>query len=284
MKILITGGKGMLGRELCRRLGGHTVEAADLPDWDITDSEGIFAKIISFAPDVVIHCAAMTKVDDCETNKDTAYRINEEGSRNVALACASCGARLIAVSTDYVFSGVPPREPWAWGEGDLPSPRTVYGASKLAGERMISMLCPSAVIVRTAWLYGPQGPSFVHTMASLGAKGGEALKVVNDQKGNPTSTEVVADAIAFILTKPEVSGIVHATCEEACSWYDFACEIKRLMGERFKREIVPCTTEEFPRPAPRPKNSALRKSALNVLGYRTPRWKDALEKFIQSEF
>ena len=284
MKILITGGAGMLGRTLCRRLADHSIVVADLPEWDITEGDAFCLKASEIQPDVIIHCAAMTKVDDCETNRDLAFRLNEEGSRNVAVAAAACGARLIAISTDYVFSGEPPREPWAWGEGDFTSPRTVYGESKLAGERLISMVCPSAVILRTAWLYGAGGPSFVHTMVPLGTKEGEPIKVVNDQRGNPTSTDVVAEAIAFLLEKPEVSGIVHATCEEACSWYDFACEIKKLMGERFKREIVPCTTEEFPRPAKRPKNSALRKSALNVLGYRTSTWKDALSVFIRSEF
>lgn len=284
MRILITGGAGMLGRTLQRRFSEHELAVADLPEWDITDGDGFFSKAAAFRPDVIIHCAAMTKVDDCERDRELAFRLNEEGSRNVAVAAAACGARLIAISTDYVFSGDPPSEPWAWGEGDFPAPRTVYGESKLAGERLISMLLPSAVIMRIAWLYGAGGPSFVHTMVSLGSEEGAPLKVVDDQRGNPTSAGVVADAIAFILEKPEVSGIVHATCEEACSWYGFACEIKRLMGDRFKREIVPCTTDEFPRPAPRPRNSALRKSALNVLGYRTPAWKAALESFILSEF
>ena len=124
---------------------------------------------MSAAPDVVIHCAAMTNVDACEADRDLAFKLNEEGSRNVALACSACGARLFAISTDYVFSGEPPREPWAWSETDIPRPRTVYGASKFAGEQMIQMLLPEAVIIRIAWLYGAGGSSFVHTMAKLGA-------------------------------------------------------------------------------------------------------------------
>ena len=282
MKILITGGKGMLGRTLQTELAEHEIVVADLPEWDITDDTGFVAKVGEVKPDLIIHCAAMTKVDDCEAKRDLAFKLNEEGSRNVALAAKACGARLFAISTDYVFSGEPPREPWAWSETDIPRPRTVYGASKFAGEQMIQMILPEAVIIRIAWLYGSGGPSFVHTMAKLGAQEGAPLKVVNDQRGNPTSTKTVADVIRFLMTKPDVSGIVHGTCEDQCTWYDLTVELFRLLG--LKREVVPCTTEEFPRPAPRPRNSALKKSVLNLLGYRTPNWKVALAEFVKSEF
>ena len=282
MKILITGGKGMLGRTLQRELAGHEIIVADLPEWDITDDTGFVAKVCEAKPELIVHCAAMTKVDDCETNRDLAFRLNEDGSRNVALAAKACGARLFAISTDYVFSGEPPREPWAWSETDIPRPRTVYGASKFAGEQMIQMLLPEAVIIRIAWLYGAGGPSFIHTMAKLGAQEGAPLKVVNDQRGNPTSTKTVADVVKFLMTKSDVSGIVHGTCEDQCTWYDLTVELFRLLG--LKREVVPCTTEEFPRPAPRPHNSALKKSVLNLLGYRTPKWQDALAEFVKTEF
>ena len=284
MKIVITGGKGMLGRTLQKELAEHEIVVADLPDWDITDDEGFLRKLMAAAPDVVIHCAAMTNVDACEADRDLAFKLNEEGSRNVALACSACGARLLAISTDYVFSGEPPREPWAWSETDIPRPRTVYGLSKFSGEQMVQMLNPDATVLRIAWLYGAGGPSFVHTMAKLGAEAGAPLRVVNDQRGNPTSAKAVADVIRFLLTRPDVSGIVHATCEDQCTWYDLACEVKRLMGDRFPRAVEPCTTEEFPRPAPRPHNSALKKSVLNVLGYRTPNWKKALADFVSAEF
>ena len=280
--MLITGGKGMLGRTLQKELAEHEIVVADLPEWDITDDTGFVTKVGEAKPDLVIHCAAMTKVDDCEQKRDLAFKLNEEGSRNVALAAKACGARLMAISTDYVFSGEPPKEPWAWSETDIPRPRTVYGASKFAGEQMIQMILPEAVIIRIAWLYGSGGPSFVHTMAKLGAQEGAPLKVVNDQRGNPTSTKTVADVIKFLITKPDVSGIVHGTCEDQCTWYDLTVELFRLL--RLKREVVPCTTEEFPRPAPRPHNSALKKSVLNLLGYRTPNWKDALAEFVKSEF
>lgn len=284
MKILITGGKGMLGRTLKRRLEGENeILVADLPDWDITDDTRFFEQVQAAKPDLVIHCAAMTKVDDCEAKREAAFRLNEEGTRNVTLAAKACGARLFAISTDYVFSGEPPREPWAWSETDIPRPRTVYGASKFAGEQMIEMIYPeNAVILRIAWLYGAGGPSFVHTMAKLGAQDGAPLKVVDDQRGNPTSCDAVADIIRFLMTKKDVSGVVHATCENACSWYELTKELFRLLG--LKREVIPCTTEEFPRPAPRPHNSALKKSVLNLLGYRTPDWKDALAAFVREEF
>ena len=282
MKILITGGKGMLGRTLQKELSGHEIVVADLPEWDITDDTGFVTKVGEAKPDLIIHCAAITKVDDCEAKRDLAFKLNEEGSRNVALAAKACGARLFAISTDYVFSGEPPKEPWAWSETDIPRPRTVYGASKFAGEQMIQMILPEAVIIRIAWLYGSGGPSFIHTMAKLGAQEGAPLKVVNDQRGNPTSTKTVADVIKFLMTKPDVSGIVHGTCEDQCTWYDLTVELFGLLG--LKREVVPCTTEEFPRPAPRPHNSALKKSVLNLLGYRTPNWKVALAEFVKSEF
>lgn len=282
MKILITGGNGMLGRTLSKELAEHEIIIADLPDWDITDDAGFFEKTLAAAPDVIIHAAAMTKVDECETNRDLAFKLNEEGSRNVAIAAKACGARMIAISTDYVFSGEPPKEPWAWGETDIPRPRTVYGASKFAGEQMIQFILPDAVILRIAWLYGAGGPSFVHTMARLGSEEGTPLKVVNDQRGNPTSCKVVADVIKFLLTKPDVSGIIHSTCEDQCTWYDLTKELFNILG--LKREVLPCTTDEFPRPAPRPKNSALKKSVLNLLGYRTPNWKTALSEFASNEF
>ena len=286
----------MLGRTLLRELCSTTedgpllceppeIVVADLPEWDITDDAGFASAVQAVRPDVIIHCAAMTKVDDCETKRELAFKLNEEGTRNVALAAKICGARLIAISTDYVFSGEPPKEPWAWSETDIPRPRTVYGASKFAGEQMIQMLYPdNSVILRIAWLYGSGGPSFLHTMAKLGAQEGAPLKVVDDQRGNPTSTKVVADAIRFLLTKPDVSGIVHGTCEDQCTWYDLTVELKRLLGDRFPREVTPCTTDEYPRPAPRPKNSALKKSVLNLLGYRTPNWKTALADFVAEEF
>lgn len=281
----------MLGRTLCRELGSaHEVIVADLPDWDVTDDAIFTTKTLEARPDLIVHCAAMTEVDACEVQREKAFRLNEEGTRNVALAAKMSGARLIAISTGYVFSSEPPREPWAWGELDIPRPQTVFGASKFAGEQMIQMICPdNAVILRIAWLYGAGGPSFIHTLARLGAEAGEPIKVVDDQRGNPTSAKAVADVVRFLISKPEVSGVVHGTCEEQCTRFEFAQEFRRLLNlnpaaPRFVRGLEPCATADCPRSAPRPRNSALKKSVLNVLGYRTPDWKTALAGFVASEF
>ena len=288
MKVLVTGGKGMLGRTLQNALPGHEVFVADLPEVDILDPRTLAAAFQSFGPEAVIHCAAMTRVDDCETNHALAYRLNEDGSRNVAVACRNAGARLIAISTDYVFSGEGGRATGGtvgeegWAETDSPAPRTVYGASKLAGEHAIFEELSDATVLRIAWLYGAGGPSFVHTMARLGAQAGEPLKVVNDQRGNPTSTKVVADEIAFLLGRRDISGVVHGTCSGVCSWYDLAVELFRLLG--VSRAVVPCTTAAFPRPAPRPAYSALANTVLALNGYRTPDWRNALETFVREEF
>ena len=159
-----------------------------------------------------------------------------------------------------------------YAETDFPRPQTVYGKSKLAGERSALDILPHATVLRIAWLYGAGGPSFVHTMAKLGAQDGAPLKVVDDQRGNPTSTDAVAGALAFLLDHPEITGVVHGTCEGVCTWYDLTVELFRLLG--LKRPVTPCTTAEFPRPAPRPANSALAKTVLAAHGYAMPRWQD----------
>ena len=285
MKILITGGKGMLERGLLAGLGaeGASVSVVSSPA-EVTDGDALAGVVLAASPDVVIHCAAMTGVDACESDRDAAFRMNEEGARNVAVACRAAGARLIAVSTDCVFSGDPPREPWAWSETDMPRPRTVFGASMFAGEQMIGMIDPDAVVLRTGWLYGAGGPSFVHRLVRLGAEEGAPIEVEEDRRGNPTSCKVVAEAIRFLLGRPDVGGVVHATCEDACTRYELAAEVKRLLGPRFRRELVPCAGEGLSRPVPRPRNSALRKSVLNLLGYRTPNWRVALRDFVSAEF
>ena len=288
MRVLITGGKGMLGRTLQKELDGHERYVADLPETDMLDATSLDAAFASFKPEAVIHCAAMTKVDDCEAKRDLAYRLNEDGSRNVAKACRSHGARLIAISTDYVFSGDAPDRPAdmlhgeGWRETDEPAPRTVYGASKLAGERAVFETLPDATVLRIAWLYGAGGPSFVHTMARLGAQEGTPLKVVDDQRGNPTSTKVVADEVKFLLSHPEISGVVHGTCSGVCSWYGLTVELFRLLG--LARRVEPCTTAEYPRPAPRPAYSALANTVLELNGYKAPDWRQALADFVKEEF
>ena len=282
MKVLLTGGKGMLGRTLVRELGGDfEVVPTDLPEADITDEDAIDAVIAQASPDAVIHCAAMTAVDKCETERDLAFRLNARGTANVSAACRRHGVRLVAISTDYVFEGDADRP---YTEFDRPTGgRTVYGQSKFAGEESVRSLCPNHVIARISWLYGAGGPSFVHAMMNLADGTRPVLKVVADQHGNPTSTVAVAQALGNILKRPNLCGTFHLTCEGEATWAEFAEEIFRLAGRAQK--VQPCTTDEFPRPAPRPKNSRLEKMALRIAGLPPmPHWKDALAEFMTAEF
>ena len=276
MKILVTGARGMLGRTLLRRLTEHQVSGTDLPDLDLTDAIAVEGLVKAQQPDAVIHCAAMTAVDACETARDQAFAVNALGSANLARACHLHGARLIAISTDYVFAGNLDRPYHEWDEA---TPRTIYGQSKLAGEQAIAQHCPDHTILRIAWLYGPGGPSFVHTMLKLGQQDGDPLRVVDDQIGNPTSTDAVADLLLRILQKP-IPGIVHGACEGEVSWCGFTREIFRLRGLR--RGVAACTTSEYPRPAPRPANSRLEKRALRLAGFPLmPTWQETLARFFR---
>ena len=281
MKLLITGGKGMLGRTLQREFRDHELVIADLPEADITDPAGFDAFLAQAAPDAVIHCAAMTAVDRCETEVDLAYKLNAFGSANVAAACHRHGVRLIAISTDYVFEGSSDRP---YCEFDVPNGgNTVYGKSKFAGEEAVRRHCPDHVICRISWLYGPGGPSFVHAMMKLADGTRPELKVVADQHGNPTSTLAVARQLRNILDRRTLVGTFHMTCEGEATWAEFAAEIFRLAGK--DQKIVPCTTEEFPRPAPRPKNSRLEKMMLRLAGLPPmPDWRKALAEFMRLEF
>ncbi|MBQ7649992.1 MAG: dTDP-4-dehydrorhamnose reductase, partial [Victivallales bacterium] len=272
--------KGMLGRTLQRLLSEHELIIADLPEWDITDTAGFDANLKAVNADAVIHCAAMTAVDKCESEPDLAYRLNAIGSMNVAAACHRNGVRLIAISTDYVFGGELDRP---YHEFDIAGgAHTVYGASKFAGEQMIRNHCPNHLICRISWLYGNSGPSFVHSMLKLADGTRPVLKVVADQHGNPTSTLAVARKLAELLKRPELVGTFHLTCEGEATWAEFASEIFRLAGIR--QQIQPCTTDEFPRPARRPLNSRLEKRMLRLCGLPPmPDWHDALEECMKTD-
>ena len=266
----------MLGRTLQRRLSTHELLVADLPEVDIVQPASILSAVADFRPDVMIHAAAMTAVDACETDVDKAFRINALGSANTAIAAHRHGARLFAISTDYVFDGVLARPYHEW---DRPDPKTVYGESKLVGERAVRTHCPDHVILRTAWLYGPGGPSFVHAMLKQGGLDVDTpIRVVGDQLGNPTSTDALTDLIEVLLRVP-FAGTVHATCEGEASWYDLA---KAVFGHcPTKRAVVSCSTAEYPRPAPRPANSRLEKRVLRLLGLKPmAHWRDALAAYL----
>lgn len=274
--ILITGASGMLGRTVSRHFQDHQTFAFSRGELDICDAQSVHACFMRTHPNVVIHCAAMTRVDDCESQQQEAFGVNETGTANVARSAAEIGARLIAVSTDYVFAGNG-SEPY--GETDATAPRTVYGKSKLLGEQAALTLCPNALVARIAWLYGPGGPSFFHTMAKLGALEGEPLQVVDDQAGNPTSTLAVAEGLRRLLAT-DLRGVVHLTCEGEASWFQFAKAIFERLG--LGREIEPCSSERFVRPAPRPQNSRLFKGVLNRAGIGPmPNWESALDEFIE---
>lgn len=282
MKLLITGGNGMLGRTLQQVLGkNHEIVVADLPNWDITKPDDFNDKLKDEAPAAVIHCAAMTAVDACETEVDKAYLLNAVGTANVAAACNKNNVKLIAISTDYVFDGDLDRPYHEYDKAG--GARTVYGASKFAGEEAVRIHCPNHVICRISWLYGPGGPSFVHAMLKLADGTRDVLKVVDDQHGNPTSTFAVANALEHFLQRPAIVGTFHLTCEGEATWCDFAKEIFRLAN--VKQNVQPCTTADFPRPAPRPLNSRLEKRMLRLHNLPPmPDWHDALAQFMASEF
>lgn len=277
MKIMLTGGKGMLGRTLTSVLKtSHEVLVTDFPEVDITDYCAVSNALKRCKVDAVIHCAAKTAVDLCETEQTSAYNLNAYGAANVARACFENDVRLIAISTDYVFSG---QKNTPWREDDIADGgNTVYGQSKFLGEKLIIGLCPTALVCRLAWLYGTGGPSFLHTILKLADGSRPQLKVVDDQVGNPTSCLAVAKHMRIILEHPEMCGICHLTCEGETSWYGFAQEICRING--IKQEIIPCTTEEYPRPAPRPAYSCLANTTLEKYGLPPmPHWQKALENF-----
>lgn len=278
MKIWIAGASGMLGSEFTSKLSSHELLPTDHNDVDISNEKAVLSFCKQNKPDVVINSAAFTNVDACESEKDLAWKVNAWGCRNLALASHSEGSRLVSISTDYVFEGDSPRP---YHEFDIANGgQTIYGQTKFAGEQFIRQLCPNHLIVRVAWLYGNNGKNFVNTMLSLAEKNLSEIKVVNDQIGNPTSTAAVASLIDNLLNT-DYNGIVHGTCEGSATWYDFAKAIFELSGT--PQVVVPCTSKEFVRPAPRPRNSRLEKRVIQMLGLPPmPEWKAELAKYLNT--
>ncbi|MGI8907013.1 MAG: dTDP-4-dehydrorhamnose reductase [Candidatus Sumerlaeaceae bacterium] len=277
-EIVVFGAGGMLGTDLILELNrrGAAVAGFTRMQCDITDRQQCARILSDEQPSVVINCAAYTNVNGAETETGAAFDTNARGAENVARACASIDARCIYLSTDYVFDGSK-HEPYT--EEDSPAPLNVYGKSKLEGERLTSAACRDAhCIVRTSWLYGKHGRNFVSTMLQLARKG-SPVRVVNDQRGCPTSTLTLARALAQLIQSP-ATGIVHAACEGECTWYDFACEIFDMSGLR-PVEIIPISTLDFPTPASRPSNSRLESRRLSSLGVDPlPDWRVALREYI----
>lgn len=280
MKWLITGAGGMLGHDVTEELTrrGETVVALDRAALDITNPEAVGTAVREHAPDLVVNCAAYTAVDDAETDEARALRINGEGPRLLARACAAHDARLIHVSTDYVFSGESRTTPYP--EDHPTGPRTAYGRTKLAGERAVREELPGAsAIVRTAWLYGAHGGNFVRTMIDLEARR-DTLDVVDDQRGQPTWSADVAERIADLGPRlgPDTSGVFHATNSGEASWYELAREVFALIGADPDR-VRPTSSAAFPRPAPRPAYSALAHRRWQEIGLPLPRgWRSALHE------
>ncbi|MFP4014036.1 MAG: dTDP-4-dehydrorhamnose reductase [Chitinispirillaceae bacterium] len=283
MKLLIVGSGGQLGSDFVKEanLQGHDTAALDYPQIDITSPESVLETVKSVRPDVIVNCAAFTAVDLCEEKQDQAFALNADGSANLARAAKESDALLVHISTDYVFSGDLDRP---YTEEDTPGPNSVYGKSKLEGERRIASVWNRHMIFRIAWLYGVNGNNFVKSIRRFGLKNreeGKPLRVVNDQIGSPTWTVSVCRQVLKVLDSGEY-GVYHCTSEGSCSWFDFAEEIINASGIDVR--VEPCTTEEFPRPAPRPVNSVLENKKLKTLGLNImPEWKDAFRQFLAAE-
>lgn len=276
MKVMIIGAEGMLGHDLVDVLSRENeISTSTIHTLDITDLDKTIETVKKNNPDVLVHAAAFTDVDGSESNPDLAYKVNAIGTRNVAVACSKTDAAMVYICTDYVFDGT---NTTPYREYDQTKPLGVYGKTKHTGEVYMRDVLDKFYIVRTSWLYGYHGPNFVRTMLDL-AKTNNTINVVNDQIGSPTYTMDLANAIAQLITKPAY-GIYHVTNSEHCSWYDFAKEI--FKQAKVDVEVKPVTTEEFPRPAPRPKYSVLENYNWKLEGYPTIRnYKDALSDYLK---
>ncbi len=276
MKVIVTGAGGQLGTDVMAELKSLGYEAipADLPELDITDKNKTVSFITENNPDAVIHCAAYTAVDNAETEREKCRLINVDGTENIAYACRLCNAKLLYLSTDYVFGG----------KGDIPyetdseiSPCNYYGETKLLGEEAVRKN-GKHFIVRISWVFGRNGKNFVKTMLRL-SKEREEISVVNDQIGSPTYTPDLA-ALLCRMIATEKYGTYHATNEGYCSWAEFAAKIMELSNSKTK--IIPISSAEYKSAAVRPENSRMSKASLDENGFeRLPSWQDALERYFK---
>ncbi len=289
MRILITGGRGQLGFDCAEVLNqSHEIMVRGSKEFDITDAEVVERTIRNYKPDIILNCAAYTKVDACETERERAWKTNVEGPQNLSLSVKRHGGKLIHISTDYVFDGRK-RPPEPYTEDDEPSPLSYYGMTKLEGELAIMQTIEDYIIIRTAWLYGINGHNFLKTILRLALKNphGEInevdfpkakIKVVDDQYGSPTWSYTLARQISKLIDA-DTRGLYHATSEGFCTWYELAVHFLDGMG--IKHNIIPCTTEDYPTPAIRPKNSILENKRLKQDGINhMPHWKDDIDRFI----
>ena len=280
MKIVVTGANGQLGRSI-RRLSVEHHELdfifTDIDSLDIGNRDAVLAFAETHPVDFIVNCAAYTAVDKAEEEEEQCRRINTDAVAYLGEAAQHIGARSLHVSTDYVFGG---DSYMPYQESDSVSPTSVYGRTKLAGEKALSAVCPDAIIVRTAWLYSEYGHNFMKTMLRLGAERPE-IRVVNDQIGSPTYAGDLAEAILSLLEKErqgeQNSGIYHYTNEGVCSWYDFAHSIIRIAG--LPAKVIPIPTREYPTAAKRPAYSVLSKEKIKrEYHWVIPHWEDSLRK------
>lgn len=276
MRTLIFGSKGQLGRELLAVMGrAGEVQGLDLPEADITDEASVYTLMESFGPDLVINAAAYTNVEAAEDNLEAAFRVNETGARHLADISARFHVPIVYYSTDFVFDG---RAGRPYRPEDAPAPLSVYGRSKLAGERATARENPQHFILRTAWLYGPGGNNFVEKMIQLAATH-PVLRVVSDEVGCPTHTLDLAEA-TLAIARTRAYGIHHAANAGAASRYEFALKIFELAG--VETPVEPCFGADFPAKARRPANGALDCSSLTeASGHRMRSWQEALEHYMQ---
>lgn len=278
MKIIITGAKGQLGNALQETLKNHQIYLMDLPENDLSRFRDTMDYVAEIKPEMIIHCAAKTQVDDCESKPEAAYFANVMATKNIVNACQSVDAGLVYVSTDYVFNG---KNDKPYREYDSCCPQSVYGTTKWQGEEIVKTHLNRFYIVRTAWLFGDVGHNIVRTVLKL-ADERKLLKFVDDQTGCPTYASDLAQAIGQLI-KTNAFGIYHITNQGNCTWFEFVKKILEIAGKK-DVTVEPISSAELNRPAPRPQYSVLAKDGIDLLGISMPEYTDALQRFIKKNY
>ena len=277
MQALITGVNGQLGTELSKMMDAQDLNywGYDAQDMDITDRELAFQKFNELKPNVVFHCAAYTAVDPAEDEgKDINWKVNVDGTKNVADAAAEIGATLVYISTDYVFDGTNEGE---YEVDDATNPQNEYGKAKLAGENAVRAASDNYYIIRTSWVFGEYGKNFVYTMLNL-AKTHDTLTVVNDQVGRPTWTKTLAEFMLYAVENQVAFGTYQLSNDDSCTWYEFASEILKDTDTK----VFPVTSAEYPQKATRPQHSIMSLKKTERTGFIIPNWESALQSFLKS--
>ncbi|HZW81229.1 MAG TPA: dTDP-4-dehydrorhamnose reductase [Candidatus Deferrimicrobiaceae bacterium] len=273
MRVTLFGASGLLGKALMREWNQDAVTGVSSRDADIRDADRVLQVVRETRPEWIVLCAAYTDVDGCESNSELAFAVNRDGAVNVTLAAREMGARLLFLSSDYVFDG---KKTTPYETSDPRNPQSVYGRTKAEAEIRLLELIPDCCIVRTSWLFGVGGKCFPDTILQLAASR-PSLDVVNDQRGCPTYVVDLARCIVSLCRK-SAEGIVHATNAGSCSWFEFAQQIVRSAG--LTADVRPTSSERMARPAPRPPYSVLSPCSLEKLGIAMPSWQDSLSRYL----